>query len=705
MNWFRDERGSTSLGVVLAVVLVLALMAVSLQGYWTSSSSADIQTLADLGALSAADAGAKVVACIQVLDALLLTANLFGLVLHCVVVVAGVLSVVASPVGGSGAVAFFDKALEFDRKFCEKRRDFAQDVQKLAQALCEAAPYLSLAQSYRTVQVNAQTWESFTGAQYVSVAIPLPARGTVELTGFPAEEKKLLREVAKANEENSDRAAAIQTLEREVERGRETCFRLDVFKPAGTTLVYWEPTSAFDDFKRGFRELAQREVSIPTHPAPIEDTGANRARLTSNVQDEYDRLTTELKRGVPAAIGSAPAGSEKISASDIRAASLLESRREQRYWLLQHTTGERRAYHDDRNCFGLAGATHALGRVRLSEVEGDDDHPPCVLCAPPHWRAVALWSAPLEDFCETWNEEAAALRAWSKAKERLKAEQTQLTEDVGSALTDIVKEAKTWLAGGRLRYAPAGARGWLCIVATTNERALPDFTLPPLTAASELRLGRQVAIAAARLMPSTRESTIPSLLADTQPSGDSVLGWEKAVGALLSVEGLGGSFVARLWGSCLDLYTKGAASFDALLSGLPWGLDTVFAPALRKLLSAAEVTPPDLRRFQPALVDSSAIGDEAASGPEGSIVSVLRSGKRILRDSYGANTAGIQAALSVGIDEFCADFSGQIERLTELRILGVAISLPFSAQIKQLCAQAVAAVRARRRELLAGLGG
>ncbi len=122
--WFRNEEGSTSLTVVIAIMVALALVAGSLQMYWTRSSSEDIQLLADVGALAAADAESKVMQTIQLLDALLLTANLFGLLLHCVVVVAGVVTVASEGAGAS----FFTKALDFDKRYCEKRKVFAQDI-------------------------------------------------------------------------------------------------------------------------------------------------------------------------------------------------------------------------------------------------------------------------------------------------------------------------------------------------------------------------------------------------------------------------------------------------------------------------------------------------------------------------------------------------------------------------------------------------
>ena len=288
LSWFKREDGSTTLTMILAIALVVVLLAASVQWYWTHSSSSDIQVLADLGALAAADVSAKSVMLIQALDAMLLTANLFGLLLHAIVVVAGVVTVLSAPAGG-GAAPFFEKALEFDRKFCEKRRDFAKQAHKLAQAVSEATPYLAMAQAYHVVSENATQLEEFNGTSYFAAAIPFPFRGELELTGYPADEDELLEEVSTAGEENEASARDIKKLEGEIERGVDECFRLDIYKPAGTQRAYWNPLQAIADFRRGFSELAGEPPPLGSTLIPIEDNARNRQRLFGFVQHTYMR--------------------------------------------------------------------------------------------------------------------------------------------------------------------------------------------------------------------------------------------------------------------------------------------------------------------------------------------------------------------------------------------------------------------------------
>jgi hypothetical protein len=337
---------------------------------------------------------------------------------------------------------------------------------------------------------------------------------------------------------------------------------------------------------------------------------------------------------------------------------------------------------------------------------------------------LEVWQEQMRAYVNAWNREAAALRAYQKAKEALETEQGAVRKQTDGALKSIVAEAGSFLLGGRLKYTPSGARGFLCVVASSNERALPSFTLPALTASGNVRLGRQVAVAGARLMPSAKQSTLPDLLEESKEqasSGGATGGLAGVTRALLSDSGAGGSgsgggggssggggggfsFLLGLWGTCLSLYTKGSKGMESAIQGLPWGLDAIVGPSLKKLAAKAQITAPDLRRPQPTLVNTADVGDAAAGGIEGALCSTLQQAKEVYERAGGANTTGLKAGLERALDEMNASFADQVERATTLRILGVSIPLPFADSIKSLCGKAIEAVRGKERELLAALG-
>jgi hypothetical protein len=386
LGWFKKEDGSTVLTVVLSVVVALALTAGCLQWYWTNSSSTDIQAVADIGAVAAADVEAKSVQIIQLLDALLLTANLFGLLVHCVVVIAGVVAVVAPPGANVAAGAFFKQAVEFDKNYCERRKKFAYDTCKVAKAVNAATPWLAQAQALRAVNANREKLAAFNQANYLAVAVPLPATGTVELTGFPPEVDTLRKEAAKANKKAAGEAKKNLKLEARVESGRRRCYDLDVYRGSAVYSDFWDPGSVFGDFRRGAATVLDADPGSGGQ-VPIEDTPDNRGKLRLSFLGDYRKLAQKIKPKIEKDIGQAPAGSSRFNPADLDAAGYLKVARATKVLLLKHTDGERRAYHATPDCFGLAGSKAMLMTVTLDTVEGDSNHPPCVSTR----RTKPLW--------------------------------------------------------------------------------------------------------------------------------------------------------------------------------------------------------------------------------------------------------------------------------------------------------------------------
>ena len=687
LRWFKDERGSTSLAVVLAIMLSLVLVAGSLQWYWTSSSSEDIQMVADAGALSAADTQSSVMQTIQLLDALLLTANLFGLLLHCVVIVAGVVTVVTE---GSGA-EFFEKALDLDRRYCDKRKEFARDVYRVADGLNKAAPYLVMARSAQALQKAAGQIKSFSAGSYAGLAVPFPFEGQVELTGFSDDEDELLSEVGQAHDANEQVANDAQQAQKDRDEALSDCFLRDTYKPAGTSELGWDPASAYDDFKRGFTDLAAASIPAPPALSPIDDNANTRAVLAANYTQNASAMRSALQTKVPETIGSAQPDAESYPAADLSADVLLRTWLDEPVYVLQTPAGQRRAYHHDKDCFGLAGTANAPDQVRLQTLMGASEHPPCTICSPTDWRAIVQWQQRLAPFIGQWNSEAEALRRYQRAREDLSRYEDTMQETSKSALAKVVSQAGSYLLGGRLKYQASGSRGFICVVIDTQSRQLPDFTLPPLTNAQDTRLNPQLALAGAKLMPSESQRTLPSLLtqsgdaAQANGTGGSGGGLGSATCALLGGDGLGAatsdvlSMLLALWGSCLDVYARGADGLGDSLARLPFGLDAVVKPALDQLLSAAQASPPDLRYPQPVLVDTGAVGSPDAEGFEGTFVRVLRGAKEgyeqlgsnefigMIRDLLAGNTDGLP-----GSDEIGAALT--------TKVLGVDIKLPLSEE-------------------------
>ena len=719
LSWFKKEEGSTSLTVVLGIMLSLVLLASSVQWYWTNSSSSDIQTVADIGVLAAADVSAKSVMVIQALDAMLLSANLFGLVLHAVTVIAGLLAAFGGPVIGPAAATFAQRATQFNQNFVKKRKRFAQDAYRLAARVNDATPYLAAVQAHRVARENSGTLKGFNNSDYYALAIPFPVKGQVELTGFPENEQQLAREVTMAGEENSKSAKIIKELEDEIEAAIDECYRLDVFLPSGTSRAHWDPLTAFDDFIRGWSELSNQSAPTKTTLSSLSGSAAHDSSLQQSYREDYRDITGSLDSQLKSSLNASKA-SKGANVSDIHARPLLNAQRQQRIYLVIHEQGERKAYHQKADCFGLSNAGE-LQSYTLAYVMGDFDHPPCLLCKPMHWQAVEAWEQQLVEYAQSWNREAAALRRWYAAEQKIKEEEELVQERTESIFETLIEEAKGFIVGGRLSYTPAGARGYVCIVINSAERELPAFTLPALTGSDEVKLGRQIAIAGARLMPSESESTIPSLLNESHESASAGSatggGFSELTQVLVSDDGSGGEgeasvsgtlgavgrFALGIWGSCLALYTKGADDLERFALGLPFGLDSLMVQALDFFFDTAQMAAPDLRRPVPVLVNTADIGDVNAGGFEAGYVKSITAAKDVMELSGGLSAQDFRESLSAMLDELNDDVGRHIDEMMKVQILGVSIPLPFSQTLKDMASTGFAVIRSKKDEIFAAL--
>ena len=714
LSWFKDEQGSTSLTVVLGIVLSVVLVASSVQWYWTHSTSSDIQTVADISALAAADVTAQSVMFVQMLDAMLLSANLFSLLVSAIAVISGILAVFLGPYLGPSLASFSTKAANFNIKFGERRRKFAKDAHKVAEGVSALTPLLAVAQAYRVGAENSAHLQAYNGTAYMAVAIPFPAKGSVELNGFSSKEEEMQKKISEASEKNWESAEAAKQLEDEVERARRACFDANVYLPAGTSFVHWSPLQAIDDYSRAWSELAGQSAPSKNLVSPLD---ANNSSHLSAHQENYRAYYQQIASSVRSdldSIFSTAKSSKAGNIKDISVSSLLSKELNARVYFANRDSGGRRAYHKSSDCWTIRNQDYAITSASMRELIGDSNHPPCLQCKPQHWQALEVWQEQLTKFSQEWGPEATALRRWFATESQLQSEKENLQDNTSEAFELLKDQASLVLKGGRLHYTPAGARGYLTLVVATSERELPAFTLPALTNSQDIALGRQVAFSAARLMPSKTESTIPQLLSDSHKAaekggGDGI---SNLMLELVTEEGSNtasvssaGRFLLQLWGSSLALYGDGVDGLRGLISGLPFGLDAELASVFDDVLEAANLDPPDLRRPVPTLVNTADVGDANARGYEAAIVKSIASGKSVLEVSGGASLPGLRENISGVINDLESDVARQISDLMKLDVLGVQVPLPFSQPLIDLTARAFAVIRSKEDELFAVLKG
>ncbi len=162
---FHDERGFTTVGMVLALTITLSLIFTTAQVYRLNSASAQVQNVADAAALAAENTVSDYVTVARLCDAVILTLSLTGTVLYGIGIVALCVPPAASV--GERLVSAGDEVFNARDGFAKGAVEALNDVQK-------ALPYLVAVRAAHVVAANDATQE---GARYVGAAILVPFEG------------------------------------------------------------------------------------------------------------------------------------------------------------------------------------------------------------------------------------------------------------------------------------------------------------------------------------------------------------------------------------------------------------------------------------------------------------------------------------------------------------------------------------------------
>lgn len=165
MKLFKDEKGTTSVGMAVALLVCLALIFSSAQVYRLSSSSAEIQEVADAATLAAENEVAEFMIAVNVCDAAILSMTL----LAATIIGLGVVTACIPPLFGLSEqlVSFGSKIVKAKNKFAELSAHGLNELQKLL-------PFISVISAFSVAQSNNN---GAMQANYLSLAVLVPNEG------------------------------------------------------------------------------------------------------------------------------------------------------------------------------------------------------------------------------------------------------------------------------------------------------------------------------------------------------------------------------------------------------------------------------------------------------------------------------------------------------------------------------------------------
>ena len=668
-----DDRGFTSVGMAVSLLLTVSLLLSSAQVYKINSASAEIQDVADAAALAAQNEVAEFVTMVRVCDALVLSMSLLGLATYG----AGIVTMCA-PATEQLSLKLF----EFGKKVFEARDDFAQ---KAASGLNEVQSALPFIAAVSAAQVAAANDDSGAlPARYQAVAVLVPFEGSkISVPAF-GENGQLEQSVDEQAEDIRNAAAEMEDLSLQAQEIKRRAFEADcgaspdrcmqerasrlagldaASNPLYQSIDTWSFSVALDRARAYY--AARLSSERPSGSTKEQANSALRSLYYSYALEQLaSAYVHETEDSFSAHFPTLPA-----NAAEMRSSALYD-RAEFPYTV---SGGVSVAHAWD----GCPGARGVEGYASARQVE-EGEFARCTQCefdVSSFGNVAAATSSISSGFEFHYRQVAQAAESY----ERLRAELDPLAQETKRRLDGLLEQCSDLarnLKDVRLEASPPGGIGAVAMVVNL---ASSDAGFSS-SLAGEARLGARFAVAGATLLeePASPDGSVVASLLDGFVGEDG-----SAIGAARVV--LDG------WSALLEAYGSGqealTSTVETVLEAIPIvggsGLSDWAAKRFKELMGSVGLQPVDLDSAKAVLVNTARIsssGADAFAVRYGSLQSAALSASSPATDPLSALTSGLESGVFSWIDS--AESNGfEIARI-ELPVgnvsVPVVIELPCS---------------------------
>ena len=549
---FRDEEGSTTAGMAVALLVTLSLLFSAAQVYRIHAAGAEVQEVADAAACAALNPVAEFMVAVRVADAAVLSLTLLGDIAYA----AGVVALCVPPAAelGSQLVSAGQKVLKardaFSRKACEG-----------LEALQRALPFLAAANGAAVAAANGE------GNGYAAVALLLPGKGSSIASGTSAVEESMEEAVEAGKGELAEAASRAEEAARAVEEARARGFARDcgdnpsycMYERAGrlaglsgadnplfASVDSWSFSVPLERARAYYRErlLSERPAS---DSAEEQARSALRKRFYAYAISELrEAFVHETADSFSASFPRFPRNTEQMRATRLYTEPVYPVT----------VDGELPVMHAWDGC-PEAGLVDYYGSAEEWESGSFETCPACKFTASA-LGSVASASTSIDNGFE-YHYDAVAQAAADYQKARADAEPlSRAAKGNAEGLLDEVLAALGDAGAFRIKADPPGAAGCIAFVVSTGTSEPTAFES---AFAPSGTLGARAAVSAATLIRDESEeaSVIGDLLDDLSGSGS-------------ALSGVGG-LVLDGWAGALEAYSSGTEGLEngvaAVLSGIP----------------------------------------------------------------------------------------------------------------------------------------
>lgn len=601
VEFFRDEKGFTTVGIAVSILLAIALLFSCAHVYEVNSCTAEIQEVADASALASASVTAEFMVAAALCDAVVLSMTLTSLLCE------GVGAIALCVPGGQ---AIGGKLIDAGSSVLSARNSFAEKVAQGLNRLQEALPFLCALNAAAVAAANNDGVH-----RYVAIAVPVPLEGEPIVVGAAAASDAYADTMRQNADDLAQQAARAEEAANAANEAKMRGFLADcganpgycMYQRADTVggLPAAENPMYHSADTWSFSVALQRAKAYYAYRACNESPAGASVERQANAALRrvfYRYAAQQLQGGF---VRESDAGFEAYfplmysKTSELRECDLYTQP------LFPVTDDGNQVMHAFEGC-PQAGGWQWKGSVAQLESGGFAVCPECEFKAS-DLGDVASASSRIDNGFE-YHYRLVAQAAEDYQRARAQAVPTlQKAKGTLSSLLDALKDALAEAVNFRITTQPPGARGCVAFVVNLATGALPAHFPNPF-ASMEAQLGLRVAVSGALLQEdaATDNGTVVSSLLDRLDASAPLVG--------------AGKMVLDCWSGLLSAYGSGQASLlsgvEEMLSGIPLanssGLGSWARGQLEQVIEAAGLQPANLSAMKPVLASAGMVtqGDQ-----------------------------------------------------------------------------------------------
>lgn len=672
----HEERGFSTVGVALALLITLALIFSAAQVYEIESVSADIQEVADAAAIAAENVVGEYCVVATLCDAVALSLALSSL---CCLG----LSVAAACTPPTASLS--ETLLQTAQKLKRAQSSFVDKAQEALEKLKLLLPLAAAAKAASVIEANSNVRGN---ATYKGIAILVPWQSDPLEDHDTAKSDEAFASVEDERDDLEQRGEAAERAAHDADLYKQQAYRFD----SGSESAYcmYERAKSLAHLNGGDNPFYSSAETWDFDVALKRAQAYYRARATSehpegnSVEERarsalrkrfYDYAKGELDKGYvnrttesfTAYFPRLPKNTEEMKRTELYTTATYPISTDASGKLVMHAfTG----------CPSYAqGTPHGTGSI--AQMDGNASFAVCSSCrfSPSSMGTVAAASSSIDNGFEYHYLKVAELAdAYEVAHKKL-AEESKTLKDRAQGLIDSIMDALDEAKGARIEIDPPGKYGAIAFVMTTDP-GRSSFMTGFVNAQGSFRT--RAALSGATLLSESTESgkTALNSILDGYAGPD--------------VPGIGATrIVLDLWSRLLKGYGEGQ---DALSGGIEEAIDAIplasesglgqwAAQCFSEALETLGLQPADLSPRKAVLVNTARIAraDDSAFAARLVDVKIENLGRNNMGDLFYGSLSSAEDAIVDAIDE--ADFTIEIARIEIVQgslEIPITVSLPRS---------------------------